>query len=71
MAGPRPAGPGQRLQNRPASLPLRPGRTRCARLAVADAHIGSMMRLRGPSGFEQRELLAGGGRVGNAPVRLE
>lgn len=28
MAGPRPAGPGHRLQNRPASLPLRPGRLR-------------------------------------------
>lgn len=28
VAGPRPAGPGHRLQNRPASLPLRPGRLR-------------------------------------------
>lgn len=42
-----------------------------AHMAMADTHIGSMTRLRGPCGFGQQELLVGGGGVGNAPVRLE
>lgn len=43
-----------------------------ARTAMVTAHFGSTMRLGGSCGFEQQELPAGGGgRVGNATVRLE